>query len=204
MSSLENTNSRPMEIHALGILAEGADSYIGGMEAAGQRQLVNSDRLPTSSHEGDEPYLALGFTFGDPDPRDQLFRPATLPPGWSRAGTDHNMHSSLLDEHGRKRAEIFYKAAFYDRRADMTLIQPSGYAQDIAWNGGEPVFDDWCTREAFREALAAIRERSVEYIGLYADRSDEYGVARAKELEDEIARIDRLAKQYAARPGSGS
>jgi hypothetical protein len=31
------------------------------------------------------------------------------------------MHSDLLDEHGRKRAGIFYKAAFYDRHAHMSM-----------------------------------------------------------------------------------
>ncbi len=32
------------------------------------------------------------------------------------------MWSDLLDEKGRKRGAIFYKAAFYDRRADMHLV----------------------------------------------------------------------------------
>lgn len=31
------------------------------------------------------------------------------------------MHSDLLDNKGRRRGSIFYKAAFYDRRADFRL-----------------------------------------------------------------------------------
>ena len=32
------------------------------------------------------------------------------------------MHSDILDDHGRKRVSVFYKAAFYDRRAHAGLI----------------------------------------------------------------------------------
>lgn len=52
---------------------------------------------------------------------DDLFIQALLPAGWKKEATDHSMWSDLLDEQGRKRGGIFYKAAFYDRRADMHL-----------------------------------------------------------------------------------
>ena len=58
------------------------------------------------------------------------------------------MWSDLLDAHGRKRAAIFYKAAFYDRSATISLccrymstLEPKdGYAQSYdyettAWVG---------------------------------------------------------------------
>ena len=96
------------------------------MEREGQAQLVTSDRLPTKC--GDHaPWLALGFTFGDPDSSDPLFMPATLPPGWERKATDHSMGSVIVDTLGRERVSIFYKAAFYDRTANMHLISLSWY-----------------------------------------------------------------------------
>ena len=89
-------------------------------EADGQRTLVESSMLPKDIHGATlEQLTALGFKFGDDV--DELFVACDLPPGWTKRGTDHSMHSDLLDEQGRKRARIFYKAAFYDRRADMTM-----------------------------------------------------------------------------------
>lgn len=50
---------------------------------------------------------------------DDLFNEVELPEGWSIVATEHNMWNRLLDEKKRERAAIFYKAAFYDRRAHM-------------------------------------------------------------------------------------
>lgn len=204
-SHIEDTSKTDPALLLLAALGDrdGGSSLILGQEAAGQRQLVHSDRLPTSTHEGtDEPYLALGFTFGEPDAGDPLFRPATLPPGWSKRATDHSMGSEVVDQHGRCRVSVFYKAAFYDRRADMNLVQPSGYARAVVWTAGEPVFDEWCTPEAFLEAIAKIRTTTVRYLELNEKRDDEYGRARVEELRVELATIDRLAAQHAVRPGS--
>mgnify|MGYP000981072513 CR=1 FL=1 len=119
---IEGTSRRDPLIHLAGSSSpRGFSGYIEEQEAAGQSQLVTSDRLPVRAG-GDEQYLALGFTFGNPDPDDRLFRPATLPPGWKREASDHSMWSYLVDEHGRRRVAIFYKAAFYDRDAFMNLL----------------------------------------------------------------------------------
>jgi hypothetical protein len=125
--AIDNTSKRmqdpaDMAGFLLDSLAAGSQSVpIERMERDGQRQLVNSDRLPAKC--GDHaPWLALGFTFGDPDPDDPLFMPATLPPGWQRKATDHSMGSVIVDTLGRERVSIFYKAAFYDRSAHMNLI----------------------------------------------------------------------------------
>lgn len=89
-------------------------------EAAGQRTLVESAMLPKEIHGATREQLtALGFKFGADV--DELFVKCELPPGWTKSGTEHAMHSDLRDEQGRKRAGIFYKAAFYDRRADMSM-----------------------------------------------------------------------------------
>jgi hypothetical protein len=94
----------------------------GGIEAQekrGQMALVNSTNMPIEMHPDRAAFERIGFVFGDTV--DDLFVSATLPPGWTRAATDHSMHSVINDERGRERVSIFYKAAFYDRRADARL-----------------------------------------------------------------------------------
>ena len=48
---------------------------------------------------------------------DDLFERVEFPPGWSMRPTDHSMWSDVVDETGRVRLQVFYKAAFYDRDA---------------------------------------------------------------------------------------
>lgn len=118
---VENTaDPDKMPRHFVGLLAEGNDKYITGMEAAGQRQLVAAEGLMPA--EGDWDALrALGF--GEPEPTDDpLFVKTTLPSGWTKGATPHDMHSSVLDERGVERVNVFYKAAFYDRRASCHVI----------------------------------------------------------------------------------
>lgn len=89
-------------------------------EARGQEQLINSGDLPIKCSAEDKKKLEkLGVVFGEPLPDDPLFCKATLPEGWGKQATEHSMWSKLVDENGVVRANIFYKAAFYDRRAHM-------------------------------------------------------------------------------------
>lgn len=93
---------------------------IEAQEAQGQRLLVASEQLPKEIRGATREQLtALGFEFGDDV--DELFVACKLPAGWSKRASAHSMHSDLIDDKGRVRAGIFYKAAFYDRRADMHL-----------------------------------------------------------------------------------
>lgn len=94
----------------------------GGIEAqekAGQTALVSSTDMPISLQPSREAFEALGFKFGEKI--DELFVKAELPAGWKREATDHSMHSNILDAKGRKRVGVFYKAAFYDRKANAHL-----------------------------------------------------------------------------------
>lgn len=93
---------------------------IEAQEAAGQQELVRSTNMPKDMSEGREVYEKLGFKFGED--ADDIFICAELPKGWKRQATDHSMHSDILDEQGRKRIGVFYKAAFYDRSANCYLI----------------------------------------------------------------------------------
>jgi hypothetical protein len=122
---IEDTSRRDPKEHVMGSLVEGRDGYITGMESAGQSQLVQSEQLPVDGFDDD--ILALGIVRGDNHLCDDLFVNATLPEGWSRRRSDHAMWSYLVDERGVRRVAIFYKAAFYDRRASMRPEQP-GYS----------------------------------------------------------------------------
>src|SRR5262249_62223077 len=73
-----------------------------------------------------------GVVFGKVVPGDSLFVFVTLPNGWKKVPTDHSMWSNLVDDKGRKRAAIFYKAAFYDRDAHLRMEQRFGTRTDYA------------------------------------------------------------------------
>lgn len=91
---------------------------IEAQEAAGQATMCLSSILPKECPRAE--LEKMGVKFGAD--HDDLFVNVTLPAGWKKQATDHSMHSDLLDDKGRKRGSIFYKAAFYDRRADMYLL----------------------------------------------------------------------------------
>lgn len=134
--SIENTTQRDPLVHVVGAMGSGTDRYILGMEADGQRQIVNSSLLPTDA-PWDE-LTALGFVKGDPVAGDDLFVNCTLPEGWSRAGTGHSMHSEVLDERGVPRVGVFYKAAFYDRRASAHVKHVGRTVAMAAQYGDDP------------------------------------------------------------------
>lgn len=93
---------------------------IEAQEAQGQRDLVsNFDRLPLRMSQTEkETAIAFGFEFGEPI--DEVFMSVKAPEGWTLRASDHNMHSDILDGSGALRGNMFYKAAFYDRRADLS------------------------------------------------------------------------------------
>lgn len=103
-------------------------STLGGIEAQekrGQQQLLESALMPRIQMEYGEldsrtSLERLGFVIlGEAD---DLFYNTQLPAGWKRQGTSHSMHSNVLDAEGRERVNIFYKAAFYDRRAHLWVV----------------------------------------------------------------------------------
>ena len=132
---MDNTRITPAALSAL--FAGDMDNFLvalmpGGIEAQekrGQSALVNSAMLPVQAQW--DQLAQIGIVRGDPV--DDLFVNATLPAGWTKRATEHDMWSDLLDEQGRKRAAIFYKAAFYDRSAHMTLSRRySAYQRPIS------------------------------------------------------------------------
>lgn len=193
--TIENTQA-PSSIHATTLLALATgetSAIIEGQERAGQTQLVHSTQLPTDLHSAREDFEAVGFTFGDITPHDPMFMEATLPVGWKREGSDHAMWSYIVDEHDRRRVSIFYKAAFYDRSAFMSLATVYAYLSDCMHKGVPVVTDEvWATREAVVEAAlrqAKYAEEQVEfwsgddhpkYVAKYTAERDKYEALAAE------------------------
>jgi hypothetical protein len=129
-NKIENTektaNERPMAVLADAMI-RGPSGSIEAMEARGTQQLAKSSVLPSKGLVKDKTGRAdfcewaekCGIKVLGPVEGDDLFVNVELPPGWKQECTDHSMHNDLVDERGRKRAGIFYKAAFYDRKADI-------------------------------------------------------------------------------------
>lgn len=96
-------------------------SFIEDMEARGQQELTSqTSKLPTEGSK-DPAWAKMGVLFGKPVAGDPVFTEVQLPYGWKLKPTDHSMWNNLLDEQGRVRAKMFYKAAFYDRSAHIRL-----------------------------------------------------------------------------------
>lgn len=100
----------------------GTGNAIEIQEARGQTEFVNSETLPTQMGREDQQALEqAGFKFLGAVPGDPIFQYVEMPAGWKKVATDHAMWSNLVDDKGRVRASIFYKAAFYDRDAFLRL-----------------------------------------------------------------------------------
>lgn len=113
------TNTASDEVRPEWVMG-GNPSAIVQQEARGQKELVNSTQLPTKCSPASRATLeAAGVVFGKPNERDPMFCDATLPAGWKKVATDHSMWTDIVDETGKKRGSIFYKAAFYDRSATL-------------------------------------------------------------------------------------
>lgn len=100
-----------------GLDVDASPDGILAAEAQGQRDLVETEILPKDTQAHQDAYEKLGIAvLGD---FDDIFYKVQLPAGWNKQATGHSMWSKLLDDKGRERASIFYKAAFYDRHAHI-------------------------------------------------------------------------------------
>ena len=175
--NVENTATRDPLLHVAAAMVN-PGIFITDMEKAGQGQLVSSDVMPSEAPWDD--LIALGFVPGKLVDGDDLFRHCDLPAGWTKAATDHAMWSTVLDERGVDRVSVFYKAAFYDRRAFARLANPGYSAATNIIYGDEPVAlpTYWPVltdeeRAQFRKAvddMVANLERSPDVYQKYARR----------------------------------
>lgn len=194
MTKPENTAERDPLLHFIGGLDD-HERYITDMESAGQRQLVASDRLPVQGP--DEQLRALGFQLGEPDPADPLFRPVVLPEGWRREGSDHAMWSYILDRNGRRRVAVFYKAAYYDRKAHCSVETAAGYVQHLLW-GDDPwptlIVDEWTTRDVLIAEVRTAREHELRD----ATERESYYPKGAESARERVRRCDHLLEALGA------
>lgn len=175
-------------------MARGNSAPILQQEAAGQREMVNSDVIPTRISGADEQALTdLGFALGEEVDGDPMFRRATLPPGWKRDGSDRSMWSYIVDALGRRRCSIFYKAAFYDRSAHISVTGVHGYVSECLYDGKAPVLDEqWATKAAVLAELERIRDRESEQIDFWTQHSNQQ---YADESREKVARCDALRQR---------
>lgn len=180
---IENTTQameepgRRLAFLAASLRPDGPEPAILEQERAGQAQLVNSECLPTDlSGDDRSAFEALGIRFGEPVDGDPLFQHATLLEGWTKQASDRDMWSYVLDQHGRRRISVFYKAAFYDRRAHMRLSTVDSYVGDCVRHDKPIVTDDiWATAEAVREACLAQAKSAEESIALWQGDAERRG-----------------------------
>lgn len=88
-------------------------------EKEGQIEQSFLDTLPKQLNRAE--FEAAGFKFHED--HDDLFVKATFPKGWRKKPTNHSMWTDIIDETGKKRGGVFYKAAFYDCRAHAYLAK---------------------------------------------------------------------------------
>ena len=123
----------------------------GGAEVAAQRERLPTDRLNREQAE------KIGIQVHEVDENDPIWTRVTLPKGWIIQRTDHDMWNKLVDDQGRERASIFYKAAFYDRSAHMNFCQRyhvDCYGDDCSKpprKEGEPYGDETHRRAIVRD-----------------------------------------------------
>ncbi|MEU9208498.1 hypothetical protein AB0D27_11225 [Streptomyces sp. NPDC048415] len=175
----------------------GSSQAIAEQESAGQAQLVNSECLPTDLNSDEQAtFEALGIVFDGPVQGDPLFQYAYLPEGWTKRPADHDMWSYVLDELGRRRVSVFYKAAFYDRRAHMNVVSVSGYVDHCVQSSSDIITDDtWATPAAVLEAAregAKRYARREEQSREYRDASEE--TAKREAYEALVARFETAAQ----------
>lgn len=155
---------------------------IEAQEAAGQATFVSNATLPKEMLHGcdRETLEQMGIKFGAD--ADDLFVTVQLPEGWKKKATDHAMWSDLLDDNGRKRAAIFYTAAFYDRSAHISLCRRYGVS------GYEPCDNEGNAAEysknSHMKTVVKDGDVTLHVVGIREDSDYKTGEAHGKEAGD--------------------
>ncbi len=126
----------------LGLPVDATPAGIEKSERDGQVKFTFDETLPIKMDPGCKETLEkLGFVFGEVT--DKIFLQAKFPPGWRKKPTSHSMWSHLLDDKGRERASIFFKAAFYDYDSHMGLSRRYGVKGIFLDSHKQPIYDLW-------------------------------------------------------------
>ena len=168
-----------MDVFFDALISGNPSGAIERSEKRGQIDFVASERLPIrvnggiNERDAKRQYEQMGITVIDKS--DDLFYNVMLPNGWKKESTGHSMWNNLLDERGKIRATIFYKAAFYDRDAFINFEQRYNVA-----------YEPFDTKAA--EGLSYSEKQLIPYCGVIKDG----GVVIWK-TEPETAKTDRDA-----------
>lgn len=158
--------SKVIPIPALALVSP--PGFIERMEAEGQQELVGqTEQLPTeglhrviSNENPTTVWESMGITIGDVVGDDPIWTQVALPAGWKIKPTDHSMWSDLVDDKRRKRAAIFYKAAFYDRSCFIRPVCRFSTSQ-VYPEGGHPVTEAVVADANFPEPIQSFHTEVV-------------------------------------------
>lgn len=123
------------------ILAAIDGSRLGSFDttAAKLSEPLAKHPLPCRLRKPRHVWQALGFVFYDPEIDDKnkdnqkwLFQEVSYPPGWGNAPTKSHLWTDIIDEHGRVRGAIFYKAEAHDLRAHAVLYPRFSVGLDLS------------------------------------------------------------------------
>ncbi|MEV7013461.1 hypothetical protein [Streptosporangium sp. NPDC051022] len=195
MSRPQNTRDEIIPIPAMhGVHLPGA---IEAQEAAGGEAMAAGD-CEVIPARGSDALALLGFSLGEVDSRDPLFRTATLPEGWKRAASDHAMWTHLVDELGRKRVAMFYKASWYDRKAFCQIESVYSYISTCLYEDTTPVLDEtWATRDAVLEALEEVRKSEQETLDLWFGRPESFAAEYEAQSRETLTKVEALRAELA-------
>ena len=154
---------------------------IENQEKRGQMTEAKRQTLPRDMQNVTQEQMeSLGFVFGEQ--ADDLFVYVTFPNGWKKEPTSHSMHTDIVDDKGRRRGGIFYKAAFYDRSAHMYLSVRYSY-------GTQPV-DGWINHDPNEDRKVAY----VDDCGTRIFESEPVEIGRGE--YEKKQELEQLAKQW--------
>lgn len=164
-------------------IAAATPGGIEAQEARGQRSFVASTTLPIAFNSGKREELeAARVVFGKHV--DDLFCEAQLPEGWKKEATDHSMWSKLVDDKGRERASIFYKAAFYDRSAFLNVNRRFGVS---GYEGCDAVghFIDYPSPHTHFATVIKDGGKTIKTIGIRRDSNADRNLRNKHSVEAE-------------------
>ena len=123
---------------------------------------------------------------------DNLFWNVELPEGWKIVPTEHSMWSKLVDSLGRERLSIFYKGAFYDRRAFFSLV--SRYTTKDRTYDDPPVMELQLIDHATGECIGTKTTKNIRPIeatsdGAVHERFDSAAYEHNEEQRKELFRL---------------
>lgn len=154
-----------------------------GQEARGAAELLVSEQIPADMMPNQVAFEKLGFKIVGKTVGDPLFVDAELPQGWTkRPGEEDPRHMVIVDAKGRVRAGIFYKAAFYDRVAHVSLVcrytikrYRARYGDAKERDGDNVVLDQGTGRELFvTNGEDAEYTKAQAFLGEYREGKDAY------------------------------